>query len=470
MSAHTPTLLLIEDDLHFADRLSRNLALEGFRCDIAPTGREALERLGSQYYDLVVTDIRMPDIDGVEIIRRVKSGAEARIDSDVPMVVLTSVNDVRTAVEAMRGGAADYITKESERPEVVVRLRRVLEQSRLLNENRHLKDQLARATEFAEIVGESAATRTIKDEIANVAASDATVLITGETGVGKELVARAIHRASPRRDGPFVELNCAALPDENLLLSEIFGHERGAFTDAKTLKRGRFELAQGGTFLLDEVSDLSPNAQGNLLRVIETRQFSRLGGLRTLDVDCRIICATNADLAEAVAQGRFREDLFYRINVFPIRVPPLRERAEDIPVLGRYFIQQFAAKYRRTAANFDDAAMRLLCAYSWPGNVRELRNFCERLAIRTRKPVVDAELVAACGLGEARPAPEASDMVIPNQGLDLDQMEKKLVLAALERTDWNQKRAAEMLGISVDRMNSRVRKWGIRHPSWRVHK
>jgi two-component system NtrC family response regulator len=469
MSVRTPVLLLIEDDLDFADRLRRNLALEGFRCDIAPTGREALDRLGSQYYDLVVTDIKMPDIDGVEIIRRAKSGAEAKIDSDVPMVVLTSVNDVRTAVEAMRGGAADYITKESERPEIVVRLRRVLEQSRLLNENRHLKDQLARATEFTEIVGESEAIRTIKGEIANVAPSDATILITGETGVGKELVARAIHRAGPRRDGPFVDLNCAALPDENLLLSELFGHERGAFTDAKALKKGRFELAQSGTLLLDEISDLSPNAQGNLLRVIETHQFTRLGGLRTLDVDCRIICATNADLAEAVAQGRFREDLFYRINVFPIRVPPLRERAQDISTLARYFVQQFATKYRRPAASFDDQALHLLCAYSWPGNVRELRNFCERLAIRTRKAVLDAELVGACGLGETRPAPTTA-VTIPDQGLDLDQMEKHLVLASLEKANWNQKRAAEMLGISVDRMNSRVKKWGIRHPSWRVHR
>ena len=469
MSTRTPTLLLIEDDPDFADRLSRNLTLEGFRCDIAPTGRDALERLGSQYYDLVVTDIRMPDIDGLEIIRRVKSGAEAKIDSDVPMVVLTSVNDVRTAVEAMRGGASDYITKESERPEIVVRLRHVLEQSRLLNENRYLKDQLARASEFTEIVGESQALRTIKDEIANVASSDATVLITGETGVGKELVARAIHGASPRGEGPFVDLNCAALPDENLLLSELFGHERGAFTDAKALKKGRFELAQGGTLLLDEISDLSPNAQGKLLRVIETRQFSRLGGLRTLDVDCRVICATNADLAEAVARGRFREDLFYRINVFPIRVPPLRERTEDIPLLARYFVQQFAAKYRRPSAGFDDEALQLIRAYSWPGNVRELRNFCERLVIRLRKGVVDADLVRACGLAETRPVPPAT-LTVPDEGINLDQMEKGLVLAALEKSDWNQKRAAELLGISVDRMNSRVKKWDLRHPSWRVHK
>ncbi|KPL11073.1 hypothetical protein AMJ85_04700 [candidate division BRC1 bacterium SM23_51] len=469
MSKRAPILLLIEDDLGFAERLGRNLTIEGFRCDIAPTGREALERLGSQYYDLVVTDIRMPDIDGLEIIRRVKSGAEAKIDSDVPMVVLTSVNDVATAVEAMRGGAADYVTKESERPEIVVRLRRVLEQSRLLNENRYLKDQLARASEFTDIVGESKAITTIKDEIANVAASDATILLTGETGVGKELVARAIHQASPRRDRPFVDLNCAALPDENLLLSELFGHERGAFTDAKSLKKGQFELAQGGTLLLDEISDLSPNAQGKLLRVIETRQFSRLGGLRTLEVDCRVVCATNTDLGAAVSEGRFREDLFYRINVFPIRVPPLRERTEDIPTLASYFLRQFAGKYRRAAASFDAEALRLLCAYSWPGNVRELRNFCERLAIRTHKPVVDADLVRACGLGETRPAAPAP-LTIPDEGLNLDQLEKDLVTAALEKAGWNQKRAAELLGISPDRMNSRIKKWRLRHSAWRVHR
>ncbi|MBM3335283.1 sigma-54-dependent Fis family transcriptional regulator, partial [Candidatus Sumerlaeota bacterium] len=464
----TPALLLIEDDADFAERLSRNLTMEGFRCDIAPTGSEALERLSTQYYDLVVTDIRMPDIDGVEIIRRVKSGAEARVDSDLPMVVLTSVNDVRTAVEAMRTGAADYITKESERAEIVVRLQRVLEQSRLINENRYLKDQLTGASEFAEIVGASDTIKAIKDEIANVARGDATALITGQTGVGKELVARAIHRASARRDGPFVDLNCAGLPDENLLLSELFGHERGAFTDAKALKKGRFELAQGGTLLLDEVSDLSPNAQGKLLRVIETRQFSRLGGLRALDVDCRIICATNADLAEAVAQGRFREDLFYRINVFPIHVPPLRERPDDIPALARYFVGQFGEKYRRPDTGLDDEALEMLCSYSWPGNVRELRNFCERLVIRARKTILDAELVRTCGLTEKRPAPTAP-IALPDQGVALDQVEKDLVVAALEKADWNQKRAAELLGISADRINSRVRKWGLRHPSWRIN-
>jgi len=469
MNSHTPTILLIEDDVGFAERLSRNLALDGFRCAIAPTGREALERLATEYYDLAVTDIRMPDIDGVEIIRRVKSGSQAKIDSDIPMVVLTSVNDVSTAVEAMRCGAADYITKESKRAEIVVRLRRVLEQSRLLNENRFLKDQLARTSEFSEIVGESEAIRRIKREIAEVADSDATVLISGETGVGKELVARAIHRAGPRREGPFVGLDCAALPDENLLLSELFGHERGAFTDAKAAKRGRFELAQGGTLLLDEIGNLSLSAQAKLLRVIETRQFTRLGGLRSLTVDCRIICATNANLAEAAAKGEFREDLFYRINVFPIRVPPLRERKEDIPILTRYFLDQFGAKYRRPVGGIEDDALELLRSYSWPGNVRELRNFCERLVIRARRGIVDAALVRESGLGKGGPQ-RAGLVEIPDEGINLDELEKQLVVAALEKTGWNQKRAARLLGISVDRMNSRVKKWGLKHPSWRVHK
>jgi DNA-binding NtrC family response regulator len=475
MSNRAPTLLLIEDDLGFAERLSRNLALEGFRCDVAPTGRQALDYLGAHFYDLVVTDIRMPDIDGIEIIRRVKSGAEPKINSDIPMVVLSSVNDIRTGIEAMRLGAADYITKDSERAEIVMKLRRALEQSRLQNENRYLKDQLARATEFSDIVGESEAIRTIKSEIANVADSDATVMIAGETGVGKELVARGIHRASPRRDGPFIDLNCAALPDENLLLSELFGHEKGAFTDARMTKKGRFEMAQSGTLFLDEISDLTPNAQGKLLRVLEEHKFTRLGGLRNLEIDCRIICATNRDLDEDVALGRFREDLYYRINVFPIRVPALRERTEDIAILAHYFLQQFAEKYRRPATLFDAEAIVLLRAYPWPGNVRELRNFCERLAIRARASVVDAALVRACGVTGAGPpvaaAAEDSALVsIPDQGLDLDEVEKQYVIAALKKADWNQKRAAELLKVSVDRMNSRVKKWGIRHPSWRVHR
>jgi transcriptional regulator with GAF, ATPase, and Fis domain len=342
-----------------------------------------------------------------------------------------------------------------------------------LRENRLLRNQLAERDEFKEIIGESPQIRRIKEEISQIAPSDVTVLITGETGVGKELIARAIHRTSARAKGPFIDVNCAALPDDNLFQSEVFGHEKGAFTDATYQRKGKFELAHGGTLFMDEIAELSRESQAKILKALEQQTFTRLGGMKPISVNCRFIFATNKDLLAEVRAGRFREDLYYRVAVFLIHVPPLRERPSDIPLLAKFFADQFAHKYKKPPLLFEERAMALLREYSYPGNIRELRNIIERLAIRARGDVITRADVEQIGLGSASsssPSEVRPLIELPAEGLDLEEVEKQLVVAALERTGWNQKEAAALLRISVDRMHSRVKKFGLKHPSWRVHK
>jgi two-component system NtrC family response regulator len=462
-------VLLVEDDEAFARRFAQNLRTAGYDVDTAPGGAEALSHLAAHHVDLVITDIRMPRMDGLELIRVLK-GEEAR-DPDLPVLVLTSLDSVQTAVEAMRLGAADYITKESERAEILVRIEKVLGQSRLANENRLLRRQLDRASEFGDIVGDSAAMGRIKTEIQEVAPSEATVLISGETGSGKELVARAIHSLSGRRAGPFVDVNCAALPDENLMLSELFGHERGAFTGAVALRRGLFEMAQGGTVFMDEVGELSPEAQGRLLRAIESSTVTRLGGSRPVPISVRLLFATNRDLAQDLGEGRFREDLYYRINVVPLEVPPLREHPEDIPALMDFFLSEYCSKYSRPLKHLTQTALGRLCAHPWPGNIRELRNAAERVVIRVPQAEIDVGDLDAQGIFAPGVHHVAEGGVqLPPEGMPLENIEKSLVTQALERTGWNQKEAAKLLGLTADQMHHRVKKFGLRHASWRKHR
>ncbi|GAB4312306.1 MAG: sigma-54 dependent transcriptional regulator [Candidatus Sumerlaeia bacterium] len=476
MANSTARILIVEDDRTYAERLARNLEREGFSVEQAIGGAAALSALAESSYDLVLTDIKMPEMDGLELIRRIRQGGVPESDPDVPVVALTSVNAIDTAVEAVRAGAADYITKDSEFKEVVLRIQKVLDGSRLAHENRWLRERLERMDEFAAIVGDSPAIKRIKQEIMELAGSAVSVLLLGETGVGKELVARAIHRLGPRRDKPFVDINCGALPTDNLFQSEVFGHERGAFTDAKELKRGRFELAQNGTLFLDEIAELSLESQSKILRVIETGEFQRLGGTRTLRVETRYIFATNRDLGRLVREGRFRQDLYYRINVYPLEIPPLRRRRQDIPLLAAHFLGEFCRRYRREPKRLSARALNALVNYDWEGNVRELKNIMERLVIRTRGVEITEEHLRLVGFGlaEATPSPAGSIFFgpddLPDEGIQLEEWEKQLVLAALQKARWNQKKAAELLGISVDRMNHRVKKFGITHESWRVHK
>jgi DNA-binding NtrC family response regulator len=470
-------LLLVEDDVAYLRRLAKNLEASGFEVATAESAEAARQSLADQPFDLVLTDVRLPGASGLDLLEELRRPKESEAGSDEsgaspPVVVLTSVNAVDVAVQAMRLGAADYLTKEATRDEIVLRLRNILGSADLAEENRRLRSTISRLEEFDEIVGVSQSTQRLKAQISEIAANDVTVLIQGATGVGKELVARALHRASRRARGPFVEVNCAALPDENLFLSELFGHERGAFTGALTRKRGRFELADGGTLFLDEIGELGGLAQARLLKAVETLEFHRLGSERPSRVNCRLLFATNRDLAQEVREGRFREDLYYRVNIFPLEVPPLRARPEDVAPLARFFAARFAEKHGLEAPVFGEEALAVLRGNPWPGNVRELRNVVERLAIRFRGRTIAprdlAELNLGVGGGGASAASGA--IILPEGGVDLEAVEQELVMQALRRVDWNQRQAAELLGISVDRMNARVKKFGLTHPSWRVHK
>jgi DNA-binding NtrC family response regulator len=471
-------LLIIEDDPAFSRRLQANLRADGFTVEAAGTGAEALEDLKNNYYDLVVSDIRLPDINGLEILERIKQGRDG-LDPAQPVLMLTSVRDMETAVRSMRAGASDYLTKECERQEVLMRIERVLEQSALQNENRYLRDQLDRQDQFREMVGDSPAMRVIKDDIAMLAGQDVPVLITGETGAGKELVARALHRTGANPKGPFVDVNCGALPDENLLLSELFGHERGAFTGATGVRRGKFELARGGTLFLDEIGEMPLEAQAKILKTIETFQVTRLGGTHPIEAACRLIFATNRNLEKEVREGRFRQDLYYRINLMPLALPALRERREDIPQLAVFFLDQFCAQYRKPPRQLDADAQACLQSYNWPGNVRELRNVIERLVIRSRAETITQDDIERCGVLLSGGATAVSNPVagsaislfeLPEEWIALEEVERNLVVTALERSEWNQKKAAALLRISVDRMNARVKKFGLTHPSWRVNR
>ncbi len=465
-------LLVIEDDPAFSRRLQANLRADGFTVETAGTGAEALEALKNNYYDLVVSDIRLPDINGLEILERIKQGRDG-LDPAQPVLMLTSVRDMETAVRSMRAGAADYLTKECERQEVLMRIERVLEQSAIQNENRYLRDQLDRQDQFREMVGDSPSMQVIKDDIAMLAGQDVPVLITGETGAGKELVARALHRTGSNPKGPFVDVNCGALPDENLLLSELFGHERGAFTGATGVRRGKFELARGGTLFLDEIGEMPLEAQAKILKTIETFQVTRLGGTHPIEAACRLIFATNRNLEKEVREGRFRQDLYYRINLMPLALPALRERREDIPLLAAFFLDQFCAQYRKSPRTLDEKAQTSLQNYNWPGNVRELRNVIERLIIRSRTETITQEDIQRCGVilqGTPLAVSGGDSFELPEEGIALEEVERNLVVTALERSEWNQKKAAALLRISVDRMNARVKKFGLTHPSWRVNR
>lgn len=462
-------LLLIEDDLIFAERLKKNLELDGYDVAVCESGRGGLARLKDTYFDLIVTDIKMPEMNGLDVIKKIRTAAEPGIDPDIPIVVLTSLNSVETAVEAMKAGAADYITKESEKKEILLRVKKVIEQNQLLNENRLLKDRIEKESEFGDLIGESEDIKKIKKDITEIARSDISVLIQGETGVGKELVARAIHKLSTKKDGAFMDVNCAALPDENLLQSELFGHEKGAFTDAKEMKKGKFELANGGTLFLDEIAELTRDSQGKILKVIENHVITRLGGTKMIDIDCRFIFASNKDLIQEVKKGNFREDLYYRVNVFPITITPLRQRKDDIPLLAKFFLKQFCLKYLKKPKTINEDVMDVLYNYPWYGNVRELRNVLERVVIRAKNDEITYDDIKECGLLSEK-LKAGLDVDIPSDGMKLDDLEKHLVIRALERCDWVQAKAAELLGISVDRMNNRVKKFNIKHPSWHVHK
>ena len=434
------TLLVADDDPGLRESLERTLTREGYRVVLASDGRAALERVQAGGVDLIVTDLKMPGLTGLELLRAAKA-----IMPDVDVILLTAFGTVEEAVKAMKDGAYDFLTKPFRREQLIKLIDKALERRDLIEQNRALKKQLEDLRAKGQMIGASPSWRRMLTLVEQTADSSATILIQGESGTGKELVARTIHERSARRNGPFIAVNCAALP-ETLLESELFGYEKGAFTGAAGRKEGRFELAHGGTLFLDEVGDLSLVTQPKILRVLQEGEFERLGGTRTLQVDVRIVAATNQDVAEMVKEKRFREDLYYRLNVITIRVPPLRERPEDIRVLAQHYLRVYGAKNGRKLEGFTGEAIDRLEAYAWPGNVRELENLIERSVLLARKDRIDAEDLPEEVMGVKRPP---RDAILELVGTPLADIERRLLDETLRITGGNKTQAAKLLGIDV---------------------
>jgi DNA-binding NtrC family response regulator len=449
---NTAHILIVDDEVNIRNALVTLLEKKGYQAQSVGTAEEALEQLEATSIDLVITDLRMPGISGMEFLRRLKTkwpGTE--------VVVMTAYGSIETAVDAMRCGAYDYLTKPIDRERFRIVVEKALERHILAVENQQLRDRLETKTRFERMVGESEPMQRVYHLVEMVAGRDVTVLLTGESGTGKELVARAIHHKSSRSGGPFVTLNCGALP-ENLFESELFGYEKGAFTGALATKAGRFELAHGGTLLLDEIGELSLKSQVDFLRVLETKEFRRLGGTKVVKVDTRIIAATNRNLAEAVKQGDFREDLFYRLNVVPIKLPPLRERGEDIPLLVETFLPEFCAQHQRGPKEVSREAMRLLRLYAWPGNIRQLRNLLERLVVTVREDMIQPQHLPE----EIQLSNEDIRTMAVTLGSSLEEIEKEVIRRTLAEVTNHREKAAKLLGISLRSLQYKIKAYGIR--------
>ncbi|MBK5281716.1 MAG: sigma-54-dependent Fis family transcriptional regulator [Nitrospiraceae bacterium] len=448
----TVNILVVDDEVNIRGALVTMLEKKGHQVRGVATAEEGLEHLETTPAELVITDLRMPGIGGMEFLRRLKDTWP-----DTEVVVMTAYGSIDTAVEAMRLGAYDYLTKPIDRDRFPIVVDKALERHVLATENKQLRDRLETRTRFDQMVGESEPLQRVYNLVEMVAASDVTVLLTGETGTGKELVARAIHQKSSRANSPFITVNCGALPD-NLFESELFGYEKGAFTGAMFTKMGRFELAEGGTILLDEVGELSLKSQVDFLRVLETKEFRRLGGMKVIRVDTRIIAATNRNLVEAVKQGDFREDLYYRLNVVPIHLPPLRERGDDIPLLVERFLREFASQHHREPKDVSREAIRLLRLYAWPGNIRQLRNLMERLVVTVRDKTIQPEHLPE----EIQASKEDTRTMLVTLGTSLEEIEQDVIRRTLAEVTNHRERAAKLLGISLRALQYKIKEYGIR--------
>ncbi len=454
-------ILVVDDEQSLRDVLSIMLKRAGYAVTSAMDGEEAIELLNKEIFDLVITDLRMPKIDGMEVLKAVKSASPETV-----VLIITAFASADSAVEAMKQGAYDYLTKPFQVDEVQLIIRNALEKRRLTTENMLLKREMASQSSFAQLVGQSEAMQKVFDVVRKVADSKSNVLICGESGTGKELVARAIHYNSARSVMPFVAVNCSAVP-ETLLESELFGHMKGSFTGAIANKAGLFEVADGGTIFLDEIGDTTPTIQVKLLRVIQEREFRRVGGNHDVKVDVRVVAATNKDLEKAVADGSFREDLYYRLDVIPIRLPPLRMRTGDIPLLVNHFLERFAKESGKPKPVISQEALHVLLSHEWRGNVRELENLIERVvAFATAELVTDAEVHGWLHRPATQSQHPAMPMDLTDEGLDLEGLingiEKDLLLKALERSKWVKKKAARMLRLNTRSFRYRLEKYAIK--------
>jgi len=445
-------ILIVDDEEGMRRLLGRVLTREGYDTTTVASGADALRHVAMERYDLVLTDIKMPEMDGLQLLAELKD-----YEPSLPIIVMTAYGTVENAVQALRSGAYDYIAKPFETDEIKLAVAKVLERERLLAENRYLHEELEGRYDFSGIVGGSPAMQQVYEMASSVAASNANVLISGESGTGKELLARSIHYSSPRKDKPFVVLNCAAL-SEGVLESELFGHEKGAFSGALDTRKGRFERADQGTLFIDEVAEMSLAAQVKLLRVIQEHEFERVGGNKTISVDVRIVAATNKTLEEQVKEGKFREDLYYRLNVVNINVPPLRSRREDIEPLSRFFLDKYAGETGKKITDLSPRALSCLLAHDWPGNVRELQNAIERAVVLSKGSVLTPR-----DFPQGLQGDDQICLQIPEKGGSLteilEDLERQLIIQTLQREDGSQTRAAETLGIKRTTLRYKMEKY-----------
>lgn len=451
------TILIVDDEKNYLLVLEALLGPQGYEIITVNNAHDALRSVREADLDLVITDVKMPGMNGMELLEESK-----KIKPELPVIIMTAYGSIEMAVEAMKKNAYDYITKPFQNEQLKLTVKKGLDNYRLIKQNKLLSQALSDRFRYGNMVGKSKPILKIYDIIEKVAQSKASVLITGPSGTGKELIAKAIHYGGSRRDRPFVSINCGALT-ETLLESELFGHERGAFTGAVALKKGRFELADSGTLFLDEVGNMPPPLQVKLLRVLQEMEFERVGGTRTIKVDVRVLSASNRDIKDDVAEGIFREDLFYRLNVIQIEVPPLRERVDDIPLLVKHFIEKYVSDEDKARIELSPEVWKAFYAYSWPGNVRELENVIERAVVLSSGEMITMEDLPDYLLEKKEEEIDLNKIVPLNLALRdaLEQLEEKLVIRALRYSDNVQSQAAEMLGISRRMMHYKIKKYGI---------
>jgi DNA-binding NtrC family response regulator len=443
-------ILVADDEKNIREGLREALVLDGYEVVTAADGKEALDAVNRGDVDLVISDLKMPRLSGEELLKSVATQSPT-----VPVIILTGHGTIESAVQAMHDGAYDFLTKPVNLDRLSLLAKRALANRELAAQNRALQEELERRSQFANIIGKSAEMKSLFEMVRQVAPSRSSVLITGESGSGKEMIAEALHYNSPRREKPFIKLHCAALA-ETLLESELFGHEKGAFTGAVSRKRGRFELANTGTLFLDEIGEINQNVQIKLLRVLEERRFERVGGEETIEVDVRLLAATNRDLKEAIGKGTFREDLYYRLNVVNIHIPPLRERKEDIPLLAAAFLREFSAENGKSVAGIDGKARLALANFSWPGNVRQLRNTMESAVVLCRGSMITLD-----DLPPALREEGGEDFMKLPVGASLADVEREAIRATLGREGGNKSRTAEILGIGRKTLHRKIEEYGL---------
>ena len=447
------TILVIDDEKNIRTGLQAALELDGYEVLLAEDGTTGLSLALNNEVDLVITDLRMPGVSGEEVLRRITTETPG-----IPVIVLTGHGTVENAVEAMRSGAYDFLTKPLNLDRLSLLVKRALQSRELVLQNRELEQEAEKRKSFEHIIGKSPSMLKLFDVVKRVAPTKASVLITGESGVGKELIANALHNLSTRKDNPIIKVHCAALA-ENILESELFGHEKGAFTGAVSRKRGRFELAHGGTIFLDEIGEINQSVQIKILRVLQEKMFERVGGEDTIEVDVRVITATNRDLEKEIAEGRFREDLFYRLNVVRIHVPPLRERKDDLPLMISAFVKEFAEENGKVIENIDPKARQALYAYDWPGNVRQLRNCIESAVVMTTGTVITLDELPP----SIREMDEVPAITIP-VGATMADAEREIILQTLAAQNGNKSKTAEVLGIGRKTLHRKLDEYGDEVP------